>query len=85
MSVITASPRLARLWSLLRRNGVPVIEASLTPYLLGADEATWEARSLAFRERYRRLAPQGLTALHFEGRGAYGDYFAAQVVVADSY
>lgn len=55
--------------------------AALTPYLLGDDEATWEARSVAFKERYRLLAPKGLTAAHFEGRGAYGDYFAGQVVV----
>jgi hypothetical protein len=55
--------------------------AMLTPYLLGDDEATWEARSVAFKERYRLLAPKGLTAAHFEGRGAYGDYFAGQVVV----
>jgi hypothetical protein len=31
------------------------------------------------------LAPEGLTASHFEGRGAYGDYLAGQVVVADGY
>lgn len=59
--------------------------AQQTPYLLGGDEATWQARSLAFRERYRRLAPKGLTASQFEGRGAYGDYFAGQVVVPGGY
>jgi hypothetical protein len=59
--------------------------AQLTPYLLGEDEATWQARSLAFRDRYRMLAPEGLTASRFEGRGAYGDYFAGQVVVPGSY
>jgi hypothetical protein len=56
--------------------------ASLTPYLLGGEESTWKARSDAFRERYRKLAPQGLTPSHFEGRGAYGEYFAGQVDVA---
>ena len=59
--------------------------AHLTPYLLGGDESTWLARSLAFRERYRALVPGGLTASHFEGRGAYGDYFAMQVVVPGGY
>jgi hypothetical protein len=59
--------------------------AQQTPYLLGEDEATWQARSLAFRGRYRRLAPNGLTASHFEGRGAYGDYFARQVAVPGGY
>jgi hypothetical protein len=59
--------------------------ALLTPYLLGENEATWQARSVAFEERYRLLAPQGLTAAHFEGRGAYGNYFAGQVVVPGGY
>ena len=59
--------------------------AQLTPYLLGGDEATWQDRSVAFRKRYRMLAPEGLTASLFEGRGAYGDYFAGQVVVPDGY
>ena len=59
--------------------------AQLTPYLLGGDEATWQARSLAFGERYRMLAPTGLTASRFEGRGAYGDYFAGQVIVPGGY
>ncbi len=59
--------------------------AQLTPYLLGDDEATWQARSLAFRERYRMLAPEGLAASLFEGRGAYGDYFAGQIVIPGGY
>jgi len=59
--------------------------ALLNPYLLGGDEATWQARSLAFQQRYRALAPNGLAASHFEGRGAYGDYFAGQVVVPNGY
>jgi hypothetical protein len=59
--------------------------AQLTPYLLGEDEATWQDRSLAFRKRYRMLAPAGLTASLFKGRGAYGDYFAGQVVVPGGY
>jgi hypothetical protein len=55
--------------------------ASLTPWLLGEDEPTWEQRSEAFRIRYRTLLPKGLSRQHFDGRGAYGDYFAGQVVV----
>jgi len=35
--------------------------------------------------RYRSLAPSGLTASDFEGRGAYGDYFAGQVGVRGGY
>ena len=59
--------------------------AQLSPYLLGEDEVTWQDRSLAFRKRYRMLAPEGLTASLFEGRGAYGAYFAGQVVVPGGY
>lgn len=54
--------------------------AALALYVLGDDEATWEARSVEFQERYRLLAPEGLTVAQFEGRGAYGDYFAGHVV-----
>jgi len=50
--------------------------AQLTPWLLGADVATWEARSAEFLRRYRTLQPEGLPAGYFEGRGAYGDYFS---------
>ncbi|HEY5956875.1 MAG TPA: hypothetical protein VIV60_09995 [Polyangiaceae bacterium] len=59
--------------------------ASLTPWLLGENVSTWEARSVKFRARYRQLQPNGLPAAHFDGRGAYGDYFAAQVVVAGGF
>ncbi len=59
--------------------------ASLSPWLLGEDVATWQARSDSFRSRYRHLVPNGLSAAHFEGRGAYGDYFAGQVEVPGGY
>jgi hypothetical protein len=59
--------------------------AQLSPWLLGEDVPTWEARSAAFRARYRSLAPKGIDAAHFEGRGAYGDYFAGQVVVSGGF
>ena len=55
--------------------------AQLTPWLLGGDIATWEMRSAEFRKRYRSLLPDGLQPAHFDGRGAYGDYFAGQVNV----
>jgi hypothetical protein len=55
--------------------------AHLTPWLLGEDVPTWESRGAAFRARYRLLAPNGLSPALFEGRGAYGAYFAEQVVV----
>jgi hypothetical protein len=55
--------------------------AHLSPWLLGEKVETWESRSEQFRKRYRQLAPQGLPASRFRGRGAYGHYFASQVVV----
>ena len=55
--------------------------ALLTPWLLGGDLETWEARSRDYHVRYRTLVPDGLSPSYFEGRGAYGDYFAGQVQV----
>lgn len=55
--------------------------AHLSPWLLGEDVPTWEARSSAFRTRYRALAPAGIPAGSFRCRGAYGDYFSGQVRV----
>ncbi|MDZ4257017.1 MAG: hypothetical protein U0994_00115 [Gemmatimonadales bacterium] len=59
--------------------------ALLTPWLLGGDHQTWEERSREFRARYRALVPKGLHPSTFEGRGAYGDYFADQVQVAGGF
>jgi hypothetical protein len=55
--------------------------ASLSPWLLGEDVTTWETRSAQFRRRYRALVSDGLPAMYFSKRGAYGDYFAGQVRV----
>ena len=55
--------------------------AMLTPWLLGGDLVTWEARAEEYHARYRALVPDGLSPSLFEGRGAYGDYFADQVQV----
>jgi hypothetical protein len=55
--------------------------ASIAPWALGGDAAMWEARSETFKKRYRILLPEGLSPVHFEGRGAYGDYFSGQVAV----
>lgn len=59
--------------------------AQLTPWLLGGDLEIWEARSRDYRVRYRALVPDGLSPSYFEGRGAYGDYFAGQVQVAGGF
>ncbi len=55
--------------------------AQLTPWLLGGEVEIWEVRSRDFRAQYRALVPEGLSPSIFEGRGAYGDYFAGQVQV----
>ncbi len=55
--------------------------ALLSPWLLGGDIKTWETRAKEYHERYRTLVPEGLSPSFFEGRGAYGDYFAGQVQV----
>jgi hypothetical protein len=59
--------------------------AQLTPWLLGETVDEWEARSKEFRTRYRTLVPKGLTAAVFEGRGAYGDYFAGHVAIVGGF
>jgi len=59
--------------------------AQLTPWLLGGDVGVWDIRSRNFRSRYRALLPEGLSPSYFEGRGAYGDYFADQVQVSGGF
>jgi len=57
------------------------VMASISSWLLGGDDRAWETRARDFRVRYRALVPEGLSPSYFEGRGAYGDYFAGQVQV----
>ena len=59
--------------------------AQLASWCVGDDPAMWEARGREFIARYRQLLPGGLPATAFEGRGAYGDYFAGQVVVTSGF
>lgn len=58
--------------------------AHLFPYLLG-DETEFEALARDYRVLYRALAPDGISADRFGGRGAYGDYFASQSKVRGGY
>jgi hypothetical protein len=60
------------------------LPARMFPWVLG-DERTWAARSESYRARYRQLAPDGLAASVFDGRGAYGDYYRQQVQVVGGY
>lgn len=59
--------------------------AHIFPWALDKDIPTWEARSKNFRVRYRELLPDGFTPAHFEGRGAYGNYFSDQAAVDGGY
>ena len=61
------------------------VMAQLSPWLLGEDVPTWEARSKEYRQRYRELSPDGVSPDRFKGRGAYGDYFAGQAAVEGGY
>jgi hypothetical protein len=60
------------------------LAARLVPWVLG-DEPSWTARSEAYRTRYRQLVPDGLSPAVFEGRSAYGEYFAGQARVIGGY
>jgi hypothetical protein len=56
------------------------LAAALCPWALG-EPSLWEARSEVYRARYRQLLPEGISPAVFEGRGAYGEYFASQARV----
>jgi hypothetical protein len=58
--------------------------AHLFPYLLG-DTDRWTQKSEEYQRLYRALAPGGIDAAQYDGRGAYGDYFGTQTVVKDGY
>jgi hypothetical protein len=60
------------------------LAARLFPWALG-EALLWAAKSEVYRTRYRQLAPSGISPAVFEGRGAYGDYFAGQARVAGGY
>lgn len=60
------------------------LAAQLCPWALG-EPSLWIARSQAYRARYRQLAPQGIAPAVFDGRGAYGEYFASQTRVIGGY
>ena len=60
------------------------LPAHMFAWALG-DERLWTIRSDAYRHRYRELAPDGIPPEVFEGRGAYGDYYAGQARVPGGY
>jgi hypothetical protein len=60
----------------------------LAAYMFGwffGDEKLWEARSQAYRRRYRELAPGGIDPAVFNERGYYGKYYADQSSVDGGY
>jgi hypothetical protein len=60
------------------------LAARLCPWALG-EPSHWTARSEVYRVRYRQLLPGGISSTIFEGRGAYGAYFAGQARVVGGY
>jgi hypothetical protein len=58
--------------------------AHLFPYLLGETQR-WQERSEHYRNQYRALVSDGLRPNVFEGRSAYGAYFAGQVQLRNGY
>lgn len=60
------------------------LPAHMFSWALG-DDSLWDARSRAYRARYRQLAPAGIDPTVFDGRGAYGEYFARQARVVGGY
>lgn len=47
--------------------------------------AEWTGRAAEYRSRYRALLPHGIPPSTFDGRGAYGEYFAGQSRVVGGY
>jgi hypothetical protein len=47
----------------------------LVPWCCGREEE-WSAVGVECKKAARRLKPEGYPPAHFEGRGAYGEYFA---------
>lgn len=45
----------------------------------------WKRIAQEYRKLYRALKPNGIDPEDFDGRGAYGDYFKRQALVADGY
>jgi hypothetical protein len=59
--------------------------ANLAPWLLGPNEE-WQARSDAYRRRYREVLGGGITPAVFrDARGSYAEYFRGQAGVVNGY
>jgi hypothetical protein len=62
------------------------LAAHMFPWVPGRGDADeWTARAEAYRKRYRELRPHGIDPATFEGRGAYGAYYASQSDVERGY
>ncbi len=49
------------------------------------DAHIWEQRSKEYQKYYRKLMPNGIDSEIFQGRGAYGEYYAGQAEVEGGY
>lgn len=56
----------------------------LFPWIFG-DQSLWEARSRVMQQKYRALAPAGISPEIFSDRGAYGAYFMGHARLAGGY
>ena len=60
------------------------LAAHLFPFVLG-DETVWAKRAVVYRERYRKLKPDGIDPSVFIGRGAFGKYYFHQAKTRGEY
>lgn len=63
----------------------PWVFAGNDPSRIDSVANEWAKRAAEYRRRYRELLPNGMNPKTFEGRGAYGDYFAGQCRVDGGY
>jgi hypothetical protein len=57
---------------------VAKVMVALFPWMLG-DEGEWTQTAAALDRRLKNMPPSNLNEITFEGRGAYGKYFAHQL------
>mgnify|MGYP001056955283 FL=1 len=61
---------------------------SMFAYVMGGDMNVWESKAEAFRTRYRRMLPRGISEIApqiFQSIGLYGVYFMGQSRVVDGF
>ncbi len=54
-------------------------------YFMFDDSDDWEKRGILYREKYRKLAPNGIDPEIFSGRGFFGEYYKGQARAEGGY